>query len=218
MPKEHGILFQLDMVRAILERRKNQTRRTPNRFNAKWQVGGHLWVKERWCTLEKYDGLSPSDVPVGAPVAYLAGPRTEDERSRVFSEWRQAIFMPRWASRLTLVVLAVREQRLQEITEEDAVAEGSVADPPEIWWQGYREWPMEGLGTELMHQQTKGDAPPEWMVEPHRMLDRPDLRTSARTGFRYMWDSINAKRGYPWESNPMVRAFTFKVVKGYCDV
>jgi len=54
------------------------------------------------------------------------------------SQWRPAIHMPRWASRLTLAITAVRVERVQEITDEDAVREGVVEDrgPGETWYEG----------------------------------------------------------------------------------
>jgi len=75
--------------------------------------------------------------------------------------------MPRWASRITLEVTDVRVQRVQEISEEDANAEGMVGSPlhGKFW---YRE------------------------------------------NFAGLWDTINAKRGHPWASNPWVWAITFQ--------
>lgn len=60
------------------------------------------------------------------------------ERSQPGTGWRSSILMPRWASRLTLTVTDVRVQRLQEITEADAVAEGVCDHDPvcgysELW-------------------------------------------------------------------------------------
>lgn len=135
------ILFSGPMVRAILEGRKTQTRRIvkPQPDNAirpvpdedpepYWNVGGfrlrsdasnpirpkarpgeEMWVRETW------NGTQ------GEGVAYRATePHMDGE------PWRPSIFMPRWASRLTLAVKAVRVERLQGISEQDAKAEGVI--------------------------------------------------------------------------------------------
>lgn len=72
------------------------------------EPGDRLWVRESF----QYADSGQQD------VFYAA----DDERSSV--GWRPSIYMPRWASRLTLEVTKVRVERIQEISEEDAVAEG----------------------------------------------------------------------------------------------
>jgi len=105
-------------------------------------VGDRLYVREAWRTFVSLEATRPADLYVpgerGAGVAYEAdksgmaitkqggityGPRDMD--TGAFGKLRPGIHMPRWASRITLTVTDVRVQRLQEISEEDAVAEGS---------------------------------------------------------------------------------------------
>jgi hypothetical protein len=74
--------------------------------------------------------------------------------------------MPRWASRITLEITNVRVQRLQEISEADAEAEGA-----------------------------------------------PEHPYDHKTAFRRIWDSINAKRGFGWDTNPFVWVLTFRKVQ-----
>src|SRR4051812_10208675 len=97
--------------------------------------GDHLWVRETWqCyVVGKNDLLAPTPRPALCSIGYAA---TEDTRvgtasdfARYEGPWRPSIFMPRWASRLTLEITDVRVQRLQEITEEDARAEGMPGEP-----------------------------------------------------------------------------------------
>lgn len=75
------------------------------------EPGDRLWVRETWAGEEScvYRADSPND-----------------DRSNIV-RWRPSIHMPRWASRISLEVIEVRVERLQEITEEEAAAEG--ADP-----------------------------------------------------------------------------------------
>jgi hypothetical protein len=154
MSKERPILFSAPMVRAILDGSKTQTRRAinnvhevpgvgpflnagpkglkrllegPNDDVSKWPkwcphgiVGDHLWVRETWQTHCDKDGITPRDLPPDTAVQY---PATYDHW---VSKKRPGIHMPRWASRITLTVTYVRVQRLQEITEEDAKAEGAI--------------------------------------------------------------------------------------------
>lgn len=133
---DRPIIFSAPMVRALLDGRKKQTRRAirgvggdncmvVRKAAAKlaglrahvldaaehgllpYAVGDRLWVREAWC---------PSDPGPAYMADHHGDPRGLG--------WRPSIHMPRWASRLTLVVTEVRVQRLCEITEADALAEG----------------------------------------------------------------------------------------------
>jgi hypothetical protein len=147
---ERPILFSSDMVRAILEGRKIQSRRIikphpimmdsgtwypsniPGDIKNKtgkhyaneehmrrgmvidfcpYKTGMNLWVRETWCNGQ--DGIVyKADHP-----EYKSAPSLD-------WKWKPSIFMPRWASRITLKIKNVRVERLQEISEEDAWAEG----------------------------------------------------------------------------------------------
>lgn len=102
--------------------------------------GDRLWVREQCATW----GRGSDRAPVGYPVAYAADdPEWEDIKhdAKVSSgdEWkiRPSIHMPRWASRLTLTVTDVRVERLQDISEADAIAEGVERDS-----DGWRDYLM----------------------------------------------------------------------------
>lgn len=217
---EKPILFSGPMVQAILAGRKTQTRRVikpliPAGYRLWWrpidnhfvwtdhqqgekgnlinltspyQPGDLLWVRESWCPANSENGpvvCYRADlhrrylVDESYPVDYDRFPAgrgawicwASDLESGTEGAWRPSIFMPRWASRITLRVTNVRAQHLQDISEEDAKAEGISA------------W----------HDTTTG--------------------TVYRPEFQLLWDSINAKRGYSWASNPWVWAVTFEQVK-----
>lgn len=183
--KERPILFSGPMVRAILDGRKTMTRRViknaPELLNrpeimpslieaykAAWvktcpygQPGDRLWVRETWAAQHEFDGHSPRFVKVGARFHYRA---SEQGPSGLL--WRPSIHMPRWASRLTLEITAVRVERVQDIGDEDAEREG-------LQWCN---------------------------------------AASPRDKFQCLWDSLNAKRGYGWATNPRVRVISFKKV------
>jgi len=84
--------------------------------------GDRLWVRETWAALHPGTDDVMREVDPQPPICSLAY-RATDERS-INGNWRPSIFMPRWASRITLEVVGVRVQRLQEISEDDAKAEG----------------------------------------------------------------------------------------------
>ncbi len=142
MSTERPILFSSPMVRAILDGRKTQTRRvikpqpepvmevlsdgphvtyTINARNTSdyhcpyGGAGDRLWVRETWCP--HWAGDDCGEGPQG--VCYAATNREPDPL-----RWRPSIHMPRWASRITLTVTGVRVERVQDITEADAEAEG----------------------------------------------------------------------------------------------
>lgn len=100
-------------------------RQGPGWVKISYAPGDRLWVRETWAKVPSSayrmsDGVVQTQNPTDADIAaiYAAG------WDRSIPGWRPSIFMPRWASRLTLTVTDVRVQRVQEISEEDARAEG----------------------------------------------------------------------------------------------
>ena len=211
--KEHPILFSTQMVRAILDGYKTQTRRiikfkrnspvvsmtnhfqpfsdSPKNYQC-WTaehdektqafmeqeilcpqgfVGDSLWVRETWA----HDDLNCKDVKCGnrdhiwwkANESKIVADSFAGE-----ARWRPSIFMPRWASRLTLKIINIRVERIQDITQKDASFEG-------IPMPAYGEYPLSETADYLI---------PE---------------------FRKLWDSINGKKGFGWDANPFVWVIEF---------
>lgn len=144
---DRPIIFSAPMVRALLEGRKTMTRRIawkPLRLIGEggfgrvgllqdpspWQrvqPGDRLWVRENWQSDVRNVGHPPRDVPRTEPVWFAAGGDPINSPGAFAIQatgWRPSIHMPRWASRITLTVTAVRVERLQEISTDDALAEG----------------------------------------------------------------------------------------------
>lgn len=134
--KERPILFSAPMVRSILEGRKTQTRRVIKQpgldmvesvidYNGyfTWDTfdydlrplcpyghpGDRLWVRETF-GISAHNGVVPF---------YKA-----TEAIALVYKWKPSIHMPRWASRITLEIVNVRVERLQDISAEDCIAEG----------------------------------------------------------------------------------------------
>jgi hypothetical protein len=153
--KERPILFSAPMVRAILAGSKTQTRRAmklkgwhtiEERDDGKpwpwmydsdhdsdyWlpcpygQVGDRLWVREAWKAHTTFDHLPPRELPK-SHLWYLA-----DDGYKAESRTRASMHMPRWASRITLEITEVRVERLQDISQADAIAEGAPPSHPSI--------------------------------------------------------------------------------------
>lgn len=101
--------------------------------------GDRLWVRETWLYVGPGSG-SEIDGPI--EQARRCNQKPENVWYRADGErdlrWRPSIFMPRWASRLTLEVTEIRVQRLQDITDEDVIAEGVVV--PESSGNSLRDW------------------------------------------------------------------------------
>jgi len=197
--KERPILFSAPMVRALLSGAKTQTRRAmkpqpiqggPLRDGWHWskgawnfpidervssarvlaevcpygQPGDRLWVKETYIYL----------TPLGL-YGYRAGPDLF-----VSPRWKSPLFMPRQASRITLEVTGIRVERLQDISEEDARAEGiartaSVGPCRAMGWRGFDGAPAHMRGA---------------------------------AAYRDLWESINGPDS--WAANPWVWVVEFK--------
>jgi hypothetical protein len=99
--------------------------------------------------------------------------------------WKPSIFMPRAASRITLEVTGVRVERLNSISEEDAIDEG------------IRSFTKDGS----LYKHCWGDMGMPWRDMPY----------TAKEAYQILWDKINAKK-CPWDSNPWVWCVSFRRV------
>ena len=189
--KERPIIFSAPMVRAILEGRKTQTRRVvkpqpdyvvkdayftkgldvPRRGNdikcPYGQPGDRLWVRETFsqCVNLGVDrnGEWPKDL---FSYSYRATDGLVGDR------WKPSIHMPRLSSRILLEIVSVRVERLQDISEADAKAEG--ADPYRLPCHPKREKLRHVDGFSLLWKPINGseswDANPwVWVVEFRRV-------------------------------------------------
>ncbi len=89
------------------------------------QPGDRLWVREAWRTVAEADALPPRDLNEAHRIWNEADAPHQPGAGKL----RPGMFMPRWASRITLEITAVRVERLQDISREDAMAEGIVIQP-----------------------------------------------------------------------------------------
>jgi hypothetical protein len=209
--KERPILFSAEMVRAILEGRKTQTRRVitsqnsitvPHimrkewkelRWDEAWLDGGpspagnpgpYWHVPFRDIVVRVYPRVQPGDVIWVREAHRLTNCECTEACRGPGHVWyeadhsgyenvsleklRPSIHMPRWASRIDLEITDIRVERVQEISEEDAKAEG-------VQVMGYGDYPSEFSGKHL---------------------------------FESLWDSINGKK-HPWSDNPWVWVVEF---------
>ncbi|MEJ6330882.1 ASCH domain-containing protein [Klebsiella pneumoniae] len=195
---ERGMIFNAEMVRAILDGRKTQTRR-PVKFpvhdknlgcelagnelagelsagnylnSAFGKPGDRIWVRETW---NKYGGL----------LTYRADHDWIDDMRKetvCTAKWVPSIHMPRWASRILLEITDVRVERLNAISEEDATAEGV---PP------------------------AGSLLPDY---PGTFLTPKGDFATAKVAFQRLWESIYGEES--WKANGWVWVISFKRVEG----
>jgi len=230
--KEKSLILPAHDVRAILDGRKSQFRvvirpQPPMPVRLAWvgedgyirwipvgsdevkkggtkllEVGMCVWVKERFLI----DESAPyADGKSDRVVVYRVDYKEED----LAPGWKPARQMQRQDSRLILEVTAVRIQRLQEISEEDAVAEGFSA----------REvWKMWHILTDRGSYSAGGDEPVDGTRDRLGNIIRGHARqivsdaTSARDEFHGWWDRANYRKGHGWDKNEWVEAVTFKRV------
>lgn len=227
--RERPLLLNSDMVRAVLNGSKTQTRRImtpqpaddihrhvfPNRDVQGWlsslkhkhgpttahicpfgAVGDRLWVRETWSDVN-LEGTSAVAYRADGGLRGLTNdnddgdeddPRLEkysfanwypDLISGAEGIWRPSIHMPRWASRITLDITGVRVERMYDISEDDARAEG-VEQLRGGFWRHYQ---------------------PGWTQ--HQL--------SARGSFVTLWKSIYGDES--WQANPWVWVIEFKRVE-----
>jgi hypothetical protein len=206
--KERPILFKGQMVRDILAGVKTQTRRIikpqPRIYfhsikcgavddfdgnimfgfcseDDKWVFpygvpGDRLWVRETFCDTHLESSRKP--------WTYLSDESPED-RYMYPLKWKPSIFMPRAASRITLEITGVRVERLNQISEEDAVAEGCI--------------PF------MEHSEDCSD---EHCALAGGVHDCDGSMVSAKMLYRQLWIDINGPGS--WDKNPWVWVIEFR--------
>jgi len=90
--------------------------------------GDRLWVRETWMADAQVDAVAPRDLSQGEPIHYPADGAVRQTGCAMIKpgKIRPSIHMPRWVSRILLEVTGVRVERLQGISEEQALAEGII--------------------------------------------------------------------------------------------
>lgn len=181
------ILFNTEMVRAILDGRKSVTRRVVKPqpegrpapmtvVRPPYQPGDILWVRETWTSVP--DGSYIYKASVECPDAWRG-------------TWHPSLHMPREAARIFLRVKDVRVERLQEITAEGVLDEGTNVEFPQ---------PKPSY-LSLAYAETR-------------------LKPAARQSFAKLWDSTipkhpNKFKRYPyyWADNPWVWVIAFERIE-----
>ena len=192
------------------------------------KVGDRLRVNEAWQawrkTSHEYDEWEPltrewltDHCLPNINAAYDEGYVNSVEyraTSESVGPWRSPRFMPRWASRIWLEITSLRVERVQEITEADAIAEGiepqeggGTGPGPGFKWHGagYHAGSFDVNGQKTYHVARVKDGPCSCVVGGP---------SPAQCAFREVWDSINGKcPGCSWTDNPWVWVIEFKRIK-----
>lgn len=214
--KEHPILFSTPMIQAIQEGRKSQTRRIIKpqpeiykadgkqmlRYTSKksfiqmdmesinepfvgiehpaYKVVDTLWVRE---TFAEFLGIEPR-----IEYVYRAD-KTFDTPAKehlVGNKWKPSIFMPEAACRIFLEITNIRVERLQDISEEDAIAEGVL---------------LYHRGTQYLN----------YLDEKAHLTQFIYNCYTAKESYKTLWQLINGRESY--FNNPWVWCITFKKIK-----
>lgn len=150
--------------------------------------GDRLWVRETTMPIGEHP--DPGSYALAAGVFYAADYFDHERRDiarDAHQKWRPSIHMPRRASRITLEVVSVRVERLQDISFADCRAEGC----SEAYFEQVDPC-----------SRCDGNDP---CTGKH---------TGEKWHFSRLWDSINAKRGFAWKDNPWVWVIEFRNVQG----
>ena len=210
MGKEHPIIFNTEMVKAILDDRKTQTRRVIKKGGVQYcresgldkmgeVIDGvlHYTMQTEVDASAEYEEKCPYgkigdrlwvretwmhryEGNHGRQIKHNIIHKAGKEYYGEYFKWKPSIHMPRWASRIDLEITDIRVKRIQDITIEDVFKEGI----EDVWTR-------------------------------HGTIS-PSILKEIEYEFSKLWDSINAKRGYGWEVNPFVWCISFKreVVNG----
>jgi hypothetical protein len=240
--KARPILFSAEMIRALLDGRKVQTRRALKKQPLDILPMEGDRASREWIILEQREPESKGKVircRYGAPgdllwarethaivgnvdpgwVLYRASGYENECRRHKFDSpppeseitWKPSIHMPRWASRLTLRITNIRVERLQDISEADAIAEG-VESLDSCAPENRESCDFDSAlcrrcgGLRLYMDGSSGAARFD--------VDCGECDTHAKR-YRWLWEAINGPES--WAANPWVWALTFDVIKANVD-
>lgn len=165
------------------------------------EVGDRLWVRETWrgcdeCEMKVMVNYQADDTV--NDFWTVDSPAIARNMNLLDWKWKPSIHMPRWASRITLEVTGVRVERLNEISEADAEAEGIQSQNFTGWGDepGLPHFPEPTVYRDYSSNHRLGC---DWLESPVE-------------SFRTLWDSINGK-SHPWASNPWVWVVEFRRVE-----
>jgi len=187
--------------------------------------GDTLWARESWALHERFSDVGRVVYAATANRSWTEAHQdfpievVGDRKARPFQDgFKPSIHMPRWASRLTLTITEVRIERLQDITEADAIAEGLYRSLPDDtdrdWFIAYTE---EQNGSPPTPAEWDAFNAGVWMVPgvPQGWGRTPAERRRDTWGptpqfcYRLLWDHIHGRDS--WDANPWVWALTFDV-------
>jgi hypothetical protein len=200
---DSGFEANYDEPEWVLNWKKYEDGFTPEELAKKCpygKPGDHLWVRETWAVainVENQDNwpgrphIQVGDMPFSKAVVYAADGHFQWCDGDGFlidkSQWKPSIHMPRWASRITLRITDIRVERLRNISEADAIAEGIVQGSDGYFYTGV---PVK-TGTETFARYV-----------------------TARNAFKHLWQSIYGNDPVKsWDANPWVWALSFERVK-----
>lgn len=150
--------------------------------------GDLLWVRETYAAPHDCDHLKPREISERTRIHYAA----TEERGGLL--WRPSIFLPRWASRITLKIADIRVEQLQDISEDDARAEGLKGITKDGSLVKYGIPDKDGLPGSDDH----GWHWRHWESDP-------------RCAYRKLWESINGAGS--WDENPFVWVVNFRALE-----
>lgn len=194
MTKERPILFSTPMVEAILDGRKTQTRRargaTFQNFEEFARIkcpygkpGDRLWVRETWLELDRSHIITSPYVYKANTDAVAEETRKDYIKAGYPYQWKPSIHMPKAAARIWLEITETRLERLQDISKEDAIA--------------------EGIKTTWINDDSSCNKFKNYINNGKGSL-------SPKDSFRSLWESINGAES--WDLNPWLWVVKFKVL------
>lgn len=178
-----GILFKEDLFNSVIQELKTETRRIAITEKPKYKAGEKVFLKEPYIhwggkTYYKFDQSNEATFNIHAHCL-------EEEVG-----WKNKLFMPEKYARYYIEITGVIGEKLQDISEQSAIAEGVERDRD--GWKSYDKI----------------------YVGPHKGKDHPFNAVPYRSAFfsfKSLWERINGEE--QWESNPKVWAYKFKLVK-----